>query len=327
MLFGANLGGNFTFSVFALSYVQYVHLVLSEPDRSSSMTCTSGTTGLTFREVMLQNVNLTGYVSEKATILSIGTRIAMARSNWSRDELIIAFNLYCRIPFGRIHIRNPEVLQAAKIIGRSPSAVAWKLANFASLDPSLKARNLKGASHASNLDKEIWNEFNNDWTRLVLESERLVALKAGCKPTQNEDISFPEGNNRSAVTEIRIGQSFFRAAVLASYGGRCCLTGLPVASLLTASHIIPWSIDKANRTNPRNGLCLNALHDRAFDCGLLTVTPEYRVRVSPVVTCLGDDSVCTLMLAYDGKPIRLPERFWPDKTFLEYHNRNIFQNA
>jgi putative restriction endonuclease len=78
---------------------------------------------------------------------------------WSRDELILAINLYCKLPFGRLHRGNSGVIHLAKLIGRTSNSVAYKLVNFASLDPSLKARGIKGASNASNLDKEIWNEF------------------------------------------------------------------------------------------------------------------------------------------------------------------------
>ena len=71
----------------------------------------------------------------------------MAYSIWTHNELIVAFNLYCKIPFGRIHIHNPQIITLAKAIDRTPSAVSWKLANFARLDPSLKKRGIEGADH------------------------------------------------------------------------------------------------------------------------------------------------------------------------------------
>lgn len=64
--------------------------------------------------------------------------------NWLRDELIVAFNLYCRIPFGKIHKANPDIIILAKNIGRTPSAVAMKMVNFASLDPFHKKTKYKG---------------------------------------------------------------------------------------------------------------------------------------------------------------------------------------
>jgi putative restriction endonuclease len=74
-------------------------------------------------------------------------KITEKRRSWTRNELILAFNLYCQIPFGRIHIRNPEIIALAARLQRSPSAVSWKLANLARLDPTLAKRNIKGATH------------------------------------------------------------------------------------------------------------------------------------------------------------------------------------
>lgn len=54
---------------------------------------------------------------------------------WNRDQLKLAYYLYCQLPFGKFHHRNPEVMKLATLIGRTPSAVAMKLSNFASLDP------------------------------------------------------------------------------------------------------------------------------------------------------------------------------------------------
>jgi len=248
------------------------------------------------------------------------------RRDWTRDELIVAFNLYCKIPFGRIHIRNPLVIEMAKAVGRTPSALSWKLANFARLDPALQKRNIAGASHGARAEVEIWNEFSNDWDRLAFESERLLSQLLGRTPELVEEArEFPEGRSRETLVRVRINQGFFRAAVLASYGARCCITGLSISELLTASHIVPWSVDTKNRTNPRNGLCLNAFHDRAFDCGLLTITPDLKVKLSPRVRRKSTESAAREFLGrYEGVSISPPRRFAPDKDFLLYHNEKIF---
>src|SRR4051794_12218506 len=94
---------------------------------------------------------------------------------WTREELILAINLYCKLPFGRLHQRNPKIIELSNLIERTPGSVAYKLVNFASFDPSLKARGIKGASNASKLDKEIWNEFSSHWDILPYESEKLLA--------------------------------------------------------------------------------------------------------------------------------------------------------
>jgi len=262
-----------------------------------------------------------------ATVAGNSHNPALAsRRNWTRDELILAFNLYCKTPFGRIHIRNPEITRLAAAIGRTPSAVSWKLANFARLDPSLKARKIRGASHGADAEIEIWKEFNGDWEALAFESENLMAtLIAKGHKEMTEMSTLPLGTTRESLVRARVNQTFFRAAVLAAYNSRCCITGLALPQLLNASHIVPWAVDEKNRTNPRNGLCLNALHDRAFDCGVITVTTDYIVKVSPTVKRVGEDETVKLFLfEYEGKPIRLPERFRPDVGFLEYHNEHVF---
>ena len=188
----------------------------------------------------------------------------MTQKKWSRDELILAFNLYCKTPFGRIHTRNPEIIDLAEKIGRTSSAVSWKLANFASLDPALKERQIVGATHASKLDAEIWVEFNQNWELLGYESEKLFAITMG-KPiefdSETDFSDLPDGKEKETLIRTRVNQGFFRKAVLAAYDFRCCITGLNLPELLNASHIIPWSIDVQNRLNPKNVLSLiNSYH-------------------------------------------------------------------
>ena len=89
---------------------------------------------------------------------------------------------------------------------------------------------------------------------------------------------------------------------------------------VVAGHIVPWAQDTRNRLNPHNGLCLSALHDRAYDQGLITVMPDFRVRVSKAVAALANDSFLTESLQrFDGQSIRLPERFRPAPEFLALH--------
>ena len=48
---------------------------------------------------------------------------------WTHQQLLVAFNLYCQMPFGKIHFSNPEIIKYAELIGRTPSALAMKLSN------------------------------------------------------------------------------------------------------------------------------------------------------------------------------------------------------
>jgi putative restriction endonuclease len=250
----------------------------------------------------------------------------MVRRPWNREELIVAFNLYCKIPFGKIHIRNPQLIELAQAIRRTPSAVSWKLANFARLDPTLQVRDIAGASHGAKADIEIWEEFKSDWEKRTFESERLlIEITGRAKELGDETTVFPEGRTREAIVRTRVNQGFFRSAVLAAYKSTCCITGCSIPELLNASHIVPWAKDVKNRTNPRNGLCLNVLHDRAFDCGLLTVTPDLRVMISTKAKRKSSDvGNRELMLRYEGAPVRSPEHFVPDPQFLRFHNQKIF---
>ena len=104
------------------------------------------------------------------------------------------------------------------------------------------------------------------------------------------------------------------------------MTGIAVPELLIASHIKPWAISdpKTERTNPRNGLCLNALHDKAFDKGLITVLPDYTVRVSSKLKAYIHPDGIFWLLQCDKQPIVKPEKFVPDRRFLEYHNDTVF---
>ena len=138
---------------------------------------------------------------------------SMVSTRWTREELILAFNLYCKIPFGKMHSRNPDVINLATLLERTPSAVSWKLANFARLDPSLKERNITGAAHGSKLDIEVWDEFNHDWDKLSFESERLLAEKGNKQIEEATEIDTSDllkfGIERDAVVKVRVNQNFF----------------------------------------------------------------------------------------------------------------------
>jgi len=248
---------------------------------------------------------------------------------WTRDELIIAINLYCKLPFGKMHKGNPEVIKVAELIGRSTNSVAFKLVNFASFDPTLKARGIKGAGNAGKLDKVIWDEFYNNWDTAFIESERLIAKmnNTTIEKLNHIDISdIPrEGLEKTRLVKTRVNQSIFRAITLANYNSQCCITGIAQPQLLVASHILPWSKDEKNRMNPMNGLALNALHDRAFEVGLITVDADsYKVRVSSKLKKTKDEALKTNFLDLDGKEIILPKKFPPNKEFLSVHNQERF---
>ncbi|TSA26087.1 HNH endonuclease [bacterium] len=253
----------------------------------------------------------------------------MPKRNWSRDELIVTFNLYCKLPFSKIHYTNPKIKELSNLIGRTPSAVALKLVNFARLDPELQKRNISGMKHGSKGEKIIWNEFHNNWEELSYESELLFAQFKNETIEKTADIETedlpPEGKERESLVKTRVNQSFFRKTILASYDNRCCITGISIPELLIASHIVPWSVDEKNRMNPKNGLCLNALHDKAFDIGFITVTPDYIIKISEELIQSIKTQIDVYFIPFHNSKITLPQSFLPDQEFLDYHYTEIFR--
>lgn len=229
-----------------------------------------------------------------------------------------------------MHSRNPEIIKYAKLIGRTPSALAMKLTNIASLDPAITSTGRKGLEGASAADKAMWDEMQANWEQFAIEIQHASstfgsALAMGETSAPDEDIDYT-GSNKAVQTTARVGQDFFRRAVLSAYDYQCCITGLAIPRLLVASHIVPWRVDAANRLNPRNGICLSILHDKAFDVGIITVAENMRVVVSKKFAAKADRFFKSALLAYDGKPIALPEKFLPQAEFLNYHRQHVFED-
>jgi len=171
------------------------------------------------------------------------------RRSWTDEETILALYLYFQLPFGRLHAGNPEIRHLASSIHRSSSSVAMKLCNFASLDPKITETGRKGLAGASKRDRALYAAFSQDWTGLVGRAESLWQSRVDPseqRQTQpavrdtRDDFRFQPWQGAStsqALIEQRVGQGFFRRAVLANYEERCAITGIADPRLLVASHI------------------------------------------------------------------------------------------
>ena len=252
---------------------------------------------------------------------------------WSHAELMVACNLYFTLPFGQMHSRNPIIITLARSLGRTAGSVAMKLVNFASLDPTHQARGIAGLRGVSRADRLVWEEFRERWTASAYESEKgLRKLLSVQQVEYSEDemaLRLMQARNRPteslATVQIRTMQSFFRRAVLSAYKARCCVTGNPVPELLVASHILPWRDFPDERINPKNGLCLVAHLDKAFDKGLITFGADLKLKLSSTLQAyLPNEALENQFLPLDGAPIRMPERFVPEERFLAYHRENLF---
>lgn len=257
--------------------------------------------------------------------------MAEGRNLWAKEELILALNLYLKLPFSKINKTNSEVIKLAHLMGRTPNSVAIRLANFAHVDPYHQQRGVKGMSGGKKQVEPIWDEFINNKENLIFESERILAEKEHqtIEDKYSEilsDIIDLKGETKVREVKTRVNQSVFRTIVLANYNNKCAVTGIANSELLIASHILSWADNEKERLNPKNGICLNSLHDKAFDCGLITITPDYKIKISSVLKKQNKVQVIEeYFLRYDNEQMTLPTKFLPDNEFLKYHNRVRFQ--
>jgi putative restriction endonuclease len=252
---------------------------------------------------------------------------ADAIRKWTREEIILAYALYCTIPSSKVTIKNQEIINLSKAINRTPASVKLKLQNFKAYDPQYTSDGRIGLSHGSKLDAEISAEFMQNWDALVVEVNNIKQrLHVPTDVAEQETSRGFIGYDQFQTRKIRVGQTFFRKALLSAYNNCCCITGLAIPNLLKASHIKPWAVcnDVNEKANPTNGLLLNALFDAAFDAGYISVSQAYTVMVSNEITDCPDEYTKAVFSNYKGRLISLPTRFLPDKMYIEYHNDVIY---
>lgn len=244
-------------------------------------------------------------------------------ANWTREQIIVALNVYCKIPFKNSSARHPLIQEYAKLLGRTPAALNLKIGNLGSFDPVLKSKGIVGLGHTSKMDELVWNEFFENPEKLAYESEKIIAdlRHQTLEESTAIDLSdLPEGAERTVITRQRINQQFFHNAVLCSYENRCCITGISHHRLIEACHISSWRDDVKNRTNPKNGLCMNPFFHRAFDGFLFTVTPDYKIEISEqMMESADDNSFHDYLVSINGTNIIMPEKFSPDANLLAIH--------
>lgn len=246
-------------------------------------------------------------------------------NKWTRDEQLLALRLYFLLPFGQLHQRNKEVMSVAEAINRTPSAVAMKACNFASLDTAI---NQKGLGNVSQSDRDLWVSFMTDSESISSESEAMYHKIVSSKLTMlNKSSAAIHERPTESIREVRVRrvQGFFRKSVLVSYNFQCALSGLKIPELLIASHIIPWSVDVSRRADPTNGIALNALFDKAFDKGFIAFDDNLNVMLSKrLIECSKRDIKARNLFDIEGHALILPSRFCPDAAAIDYHRENIF---
>lgn len=243
---------------------------------------------------------------------------------WSREETLIALYVYCRVPFNESRASHPMVQEFAKLLDdRSPAALNRKVGNIGRLDSSLRAKGITGLTHGAHLEEDIWDEFMADPEKIAYESELIIARRRHKSIEESAQIitdDLPEGTVREVVTRQRIGQRFFRDAVLSAYADRCCVTGIVNPGLVEACHISSWASDVKNRTNPKNGLCMNPLFHKAFDEWMFAISPDNIIDISDrFFESAKDELFHKFLEQINHKKMILPQKFMPDSNLLSQH--------
>lgn len=268
---------------------------------------------------------------ERKKITSSNPIKMFERKLWSREELILALNLYLKLPFGKLHSRTPEIVHLAGIIGRTPNSVAMRLNNFASVDPYHQQRGVVGLVGGKKQVEPIWQEFINNKEELLFESEKILAEleHASLEDKFAEDLEGLgnyKGEDKMREVKTRVNQSIFRQIVISNYTGRCAITGIDVSQLLVASHILPWSKSIDDRLNPENGICLSSLYDKAYDKGYIGITEKFEVIISKELRARKNETYYDKHFSFlENLKIQAPAKYYPNKRFLQFHLDEIFR--
>lgn len=126
------------------------------------------------------------------------------------------------------------------------------------------------------------------------------------------------------IIRPRLGQGAFRFVVTDAYERRCAVTGERTLPALEAAHVKPFSQSGPHEIS--NGLLLRRDLHALFDRGYLTVTPDYRVRVSRRIREEFENGRDYYVL--ESRILRGPARGYPppDRQYLEWHGDMLFKS-
>lgn len=271
---------------------------------------------------------------------------------------MMAFALYCLLDKKYCDDKGADVRRLAASLHRTPDAVALKIWNIAAHDANRRELGRVGMRHGSKLDMQIWEWFAERGDDFLFDCVSLLDDALAKSPLDIEGhfitdrVSSVErfttqlGRETKAVVKKRLGQTYFRNTLLLNYKGVCCLTGLAIPNMLVASHIKPWADSTpTEKTAAANGLLLNALHDRAFDQGLITIDHDYRIQVahdgvrdlmsrmtSPdmdaddieAIKAAANSANERMLYAYEGHAIHMPRSNPPSHEFIDWHHRHVW---
>ena len=267
--------------------------------------------------------------------------------NYTLDECILVLDLYRRLggSNGRYNQNSESVRQMSEFISqyitkRNPKSISNKLDNFRYEDTGVH-----GLSNGGHMTAFAWNMCKNMTDEQLKSLANEICDRASYRRSEEfddfgeinlDDETFIEsamekskpGYEREYVGWARVNQNVFRVRVVTNFNEQCCITGIGGKCILRASHIRPWKkCNEHDKTSVRNGLCLNPLHDSAFDKGLFTLDDDYRIILSSdLEKVVNNHTFETVFHHYEGK--RIAESNIPvGQEYLRYHRRYVFQDS
>ncbi len=174
----------------------------------------------------------------------------------------------------------------------------------------------------------VAEKYEGDPARLALLSAGIGAAIEIREAEFGDRFSLPLEDERRwsevGAFPTREGQASFRLRLVDAYKGQCAITGEHTLPVLDAAHIHPYRGPRSNHL--QNGLLLTKEFHALFDRGYVTVTPEMRVRVSPMLRA--DFSNGRRYYPYDNKPLAMIPRAGtsrPSLDALTWHGNHIFR--
>lgn len=267
-------------------------------------------------------------------------------------DLLDAFELYWTQIIGDSRESNP-VMPFTYL----RSEGFWHLVDQQWVEPNLRHvdrneifRQIKGLTLRARLDEELFTLLQAPATR---DSLRRVLIERFFAPDARPTIakvsritteSFEYSRdllNRSrgrfklqeapSADELYIADArstAFRRVVVDAYNHTCAICRLRIVTpegrtSVEAAHIVRWSY--SHNDDPRNGMSLCRLHHWTFDQGLISVSAEYTVKVSPILS--PDDHHTALIYDLDGAQLFVPRNpsLWPARAALQWHLANVFR--
>jgi putative restriction endonuclease len=126
--------------------------------------------------------------------------------------------------------------------------------------------------------------------------------------------------------EIFVRGGMFKREVPKIYAYQCAISGMRIesstnAQMVDACHLIPFALSKDDTIT--NGIALSPNLHRAYDRGLITITEDYLVKISPAIS--ENESPYSLG-QFNGKQILLPADmdYYPAIENLKWHHRECF---